>query len=232
MLVAHGSDVPLAARRQHRAAGAALGAGARRARRALGALGAAVAPPPGPAPRAGALWAVHLALGDTGRSVTVIATVRFAPASTAPATAALVAAAFALRSLTAIAVVAALAARVAVALAALEMFAATFAAGQRAADLAWAAAGGAAHARGSEALDGARQTPGEAARRVLLCPDADVGDAAEARRGVAAGASVVVGDGLAQLSNPDVSCPRCLHVGVAEHGRAADDAARHILCVT
>jgi len=41
-----------------------------------------------------------------------------------------------LRSLTAIAVVAALAARVAVALAALEMFAATFAAGQRAADLA------------------------------------------------------------------------------------------------
>ena len=122
MQVAHGSDVPLAARRQHRAAGAALGAGARRARRArraLGALGAAVAPPPGPAPRAGGLRAVHLALGDTGRSVTVIAlaavTARFAPASTALATAALVAAAFACTALIAIAVVAALAAQVAVA---------------------------------------------------------------------------------------------------------------------
>ena len=117
MLVAHGSDVPLAARRQHRAAGAALGAGARRARRALGALGAAVAPPPGPAPRAGGLRAVHLALGDTGRSVTVIAlaavTARFAPASTALATAALVAAAFACTALIAIAVVAALGAAVA-----------------------------------------------------------------------------------------------------------------------
>lgn len=137
MLVAHGSDVPFAARRQHRAAGAALGA-----RRALGALGAAVAPavPPGPAPRAGALRAVHLALGDRGRSVTVIATVRSAPASTELATAALVAAALALRSLTDVAVVAALAARVALAgtaaLAALETFAARFAAGQRAADLA------------------------------------------------------------------------------------------------
>ena len=137
MQVAHGSDVPFAARRQHRAAGAALGA-----RRALGALGAAVAPavPPGPAPRAGALRAVHLALGDRGRSVTVIATVRSAPASTELATAALVAAALALRSLTDVAVVAALAARVALAgtaaLAALETFAARFAAGQRAADLA------------------------------------------------------------------------------------------------
>ena len=137
MLVAHGSDVPFAARRQHRAAGAALGA-----RRALGALGAAVAPavPPGPAPRAGALRAVHLALGDRGRSVTVIATVRSAPASTELATAALVAAALALRSLTDVAVVAALAARVALAgtaaLAALETFAARFATGQRAADLA------------------------------------------------------------------------------------------------
>ena len=108
MQVAHGSDVPLAARRQHRAAGAAVGA-----------LGAAVAPPPGPAPRAGGLRAVHLALGDTGRSVTVIAlaavTARFAPASTALATAALVAAAFACTALIAIAVVAALAAQVAVA---------------------------------------------------------------------------------------------------------------------
>ena len=125
MQVAHGSDVPLAARRQHRAAGAAVGAGdggglgAAVRGAALGALGAAVAPPPGPAPRAGGLRAVHLALGDTGRSVTVIAlaavTARFAPASTALATAALVAAAFACTALIAIAVVAALAAQVAVA---------------------------------------------------------------------------------------------------------------------
>ena len=123
MQVAHGSDVPLAARRQHRAAGAAVGAlgalGAAVKGAAVGALGAAVAPPPGPALRAGGLRAVHLALGDTGRSVTVIAlaavTARFAPASTALATAALVAAAFACTALIAIAVVAALAAQVAVA---------------------------------------------------------------------------------------------------------------------
>jgi hypothetical protein len=121
MQVAHGSDVPLAARRQHRAAGAAVGAGgalgAAGGGAAGGALGAAVAPPPGPAPRAGGLRAVHLALGDTGRSVTVIAlaavTARFAPASTALATAALVAAAFACTALIAIAVVAALGAAVA-----------------------------------------------------------------------------------------------------------------------
>lgn len=60
---------------------------------------------------------MHLALGDTGRSVTVIAlaavTARFAPASTALATAALVAAAFACTALIAIAVVAALGAAVA-----------------------------------------------------------------------------------------------------------------------
>ena len=252
MQVAHGSDVPLAARRQHRAAGAAVGAGgalgAAGGGAAGGALGAAVAPPPGPAPRAGGLRAVHLALGDTGRSVTVIAlaavTARFAPASTALATAALVAAAFACTALIAIAVVAALAAQVAVARtlalpAAFEARAAAFEArAVRTADLAatskgervgsghagrrrryffpngfdkdldrdtpWAAAGGGAHARGSDALDGARQTPGEAALRVLLVPDADVGDDAEARRDVAAGASVVVGDGLAQLSDPDI----------------------------
>jgi hypothetical protein len=220
MQVAHGSDVPLAARRQHRAAGAAVGAGdggglgAAVRGAALGALGAAVAPPPGPAPRAGGLRAVHLALGDTGRSVTVIAlaavTARFAPASTALATAALVAAAFACTALIAIAVVAALAAQVAVARtlalpAAFEARAAAFEArAVRTADLAWAAAGGGAHARGSDALDGARQTPGEAALWVLLVPDADVGDDAEARRDVAAGASVVVGDGLAQLSDPDI----------------------------
>ena len=71
-------------------------------------------------------------------------------------------------------------------------------------DTPWAAAGCGAHARGSDALDGARQTPGEAALWVLLVPDADVGDDAEARRDVAAGASVVVGDGLAQLSDPDI----------------------------
>lgn len=255
MQVAHGSDVPLAARRQHRAAGAAVGAGGGlgaavkgAALGALGALVAAVAPPPGPAPRAGGLRAVHLALGDTGRSVTVIAlaavTARFAPASTALATAALVAAAFACTALIAIAVVAALAAQVAVARtlalpAAFEARAAAFEArAVRTADLAatskgervgsghagrrrryffpngfdkdldrdtpWAAAGGGAHARGSDALDGARQTPGEAALWVLLVPDADVGDDAEARRDVAAGASVVVGDGLAQLSDPDI----------------------------
>jgi hypothetical protein len=221
MQVAHGSDVPLAARRQHRAAGAAVGAGGAlgaavkgAALGALGALVAAVAPPPGPAPRAGGLRAVHLALGDTGRSVTVIAlaavTARFAPASTALATAALVAAAFACTALIAIAVVAALAAQVAVARtlalpAAFEARAAAFEArAVRTADLAWAAAGGGAHARGSDALDGARQTPGEAALWVLLVPDADVGDDAEARRDVAAGASVVVGDGLAQLSDPDI----------------------------
>jgi len=220
MQVAHGSDVPLAARRQHRAAGAAVGAGdggglgAAVRGAALGALGAAFAPPPGPAPRAGGLRAVHLALGDTGRSVTVIAlaavTARFAPASTALATAALVAAAFACTALIAIAVVAALAAQVAVARtlalpAAFEARAAAFEArAVRTADLAWAAAGGGAHARGSDALDGARQTPGEAALWVLLVPDADVGDDAEARRDVAAGASVVVGDGLAQLSDPDI----------------------------
>lgn len=220
MQVAHGSDVPLAARRQHRAAGAAVGAGdggglgAAVRGAALGALGAAVAPPPGPAPRAGGLRAVHLALGDTGRSVTVIAlaavTARFAPASTALATAALVAAAFACTALIAIAVVAALAAQVAVARtlalpAAFEARAAAFEArAVRTADLAWAAAGDGAHARGSDALDGARQTPGEAALWVLLVPDADVGDDAEARRDVAAGASVVVGDGLAQLSDPDI----------------------------
>jgi len=94
-----------------------------------------------------------------------------------------------------------------------------------------AAAGGAARGRGSEALDGAQQTPGEAVLRVLLVPDVDVGDAAEARRGVAAFASVVVGDGLAQLSNPNVFGP-VLHFGQAEHGRAADDAARDILRAT
>jgi hypothetical protein len=218
MQVAHGSDVPLAARRQHRAAGAAVGAGdggrlgAAVRGAALGALGAAVAPPPGPAPRAGGLRAVHLALGDTGRSVTVIAlaavTARFAPASTALATAALVAAAFACTALIAIAVVAALGAAVARTLALPAAFEARVAAFEaravRTADLAWAAAGGGAHARGSDALDGARQTPGEAALWVLLVPDADVGDDAEARRDVAAGASVVVGDGLAQLSDPDI----------------------------
>ena len=252
MQVAHGSDVPLAARRQHRAAGAAVGAGdggglgAAVRGAALGALGAAVAPPPGPAPRAGGLRAVHLALGDTGRSVTVIAlaavTARFAPASTALATAALVAAAFACTALIAIAVVAALGAAVARTLALPAAFEARVAAFEaravRTADLAatskgervgsghagrrrryffpngfdkdldrdtpWAAAGDGAHARGSDALDGARQTPGEAALWVLLVPDADVGDDAEARRDVAAGASVVVGDGLAQLSDPDI----------------------------
>ena len=81
-------------------------------------------------------------------------------------------------------------------------------------DAPWAAAGGAARGRGSEALDGAQQTPGEAVLRVLLVPDVDVGDAAEARRGVAAFASVVVGDGLAQLSNPNVFGP-VLHFGQA-----------------